>query len=160
MTTRFIAADDLDPRQTWQLAEWCVARGADEFGVTLMGLQGFPEPFNARFLAAIERYRLPETPRPHVTTYADQDVIRPAQLWRASGELLEALQTFFADGLFTHMTSVHEDGWLENPTIYRDGEIMLGVVSHEREGYLQLTEIEVTQVAAMGIPTRVKGTWI
>jgi hypothetical protein len=54
MTTLFLSADDLDTQQTWQLAEWCVARGADEFGITLMGLEGIPEPFNERFLAAIE----------------------------------------------------------------------------------------------------------
>jgi hypothetical protein len=159
MTTLCLSEDDLHPQQTWQLAAWCIARGADEFGVTLMGLQGFPEPFNDRFLAAIEPHRLPQAARPHVTTYVDQDVIRPAQLWRASVELLTDIRTFFHDGLFTYMTSAHEEGWLENPTIYRDGEIMLGVVSHEGEGYLQLTTPEAAQVAAMGIPTRVTGTF-
>jgi hypothetical protein len=75
-------------------------------------------------------------------------------------ELLAAIRPFFPDGLFTYMTSAHEEGWLENPTIYRDGEILLGVVSHEQEGYLQLTALEPVQIAAMGIPTRVTGTWI
>jgi len=58
-----------------------------------------------------------------------------------------------------YMTSDHE-GWLEDPTLYRDGEIMLGIVSHEREGFLELTALEAVQLAALGIPTRDAGRWI
>ena len=160
MPTRFIATEDLDAEQTWRLAEWCLARGADEFGLTIMGLQGHPEPFNDRFLAATADYRLPEAPRPHATTYVGQDDRRPTPLWAASAGLLATLREFFPEGLFTYMTSAHEEGWLEDPTLYREGEIMLGVVSHEGEGFLRLTALEAVQLAALGIPTRDAGTWV
>jgi hypothetical protein len=160
MPLRFIASDDLNADQTWQLAQWCLAQGADEIGMTLMWLQGSEKPFVDRFVTALGSHRVPEAARPHMLTYVGQDVVRPAELWTASTESLAILKEFFRDGLFTYMTSYHSDGWLENPTFYREGEIMLGVVSHEGEGYLDLTALEAVQIAALGIPTRDKGTWI
>ena len=146
--------------QTWELAAWCLTRGADEFSITLMGLRGSPEPFNERFLAALEPYRVQPAERPHMVTYVGQEDRRSAQLWRATPELLAIIKQFFENGLFTYMTSLHSEGWLENPTFYRDGEIMLGIVSHEGEGYLQLTSLEEAELAAIGVPTRAAGTWI
>jgi len=160
MTTRFLAQEDLTPEQTWRLAEWCVSRGAEEFSITLMGLQGHPEPFNDRFLAAVEPFRLPEAPRPQLTTYVGDAIFRPAALWAARSEVVAALKEFFVGGLFTYPTGEHEGGWLEDPTFYREGEIMFGIVSHEREGYLELTTLEATQLSARGIPTRNRGTWV
>jgi hypothetical protein len=154
MPTRFIAADDLTPQQTWQLAEWCVAHGAEEFSVTSMSLQGHQQPFNDRFLAAVEPYRIDEARRPHATTYVGDDPMRPAELWRALPELVAILKQFFREGLFTYMTSAHEEGWLEDPTFYRDGALFLAIVSHEREGYLELTALEAAELSALGIQTR------
>ena len=160
MPIRYLSADDLSPNQTWELAEWCLARGVDEFSVTLMGMQGSPEPFNDRFVAALSAYRLQAAARPHMVTYAGQEHTRSAERWRTSPKSLAIIKQFFHDGLFTYMTSPHDEGWLEDPTFYREGEIMLGIVSHEGEGYVQLTSLEEAQVAALGIPTRVQGTWI
>ena len=37
---------------------------------------------------------------------------------------------------------------------------MLGIVSHEREGLLQLTELEYAEVATLEIPSGSKPQWI
>ena len=76
MPTRFLAVEDIAPEQTWQLVEWCIAHGAEEFGLTLMGLQGYSEPFNDRFLAAVAPFKLAEANRPHALTYVGQESVR------------------------------------------------------------------------------------
>lgn len=160
MPIRYLSTDDLDADQSWRLVEWCLANGAEEIGLTLMSLQGHPAPFCDRVEAALASFQIPNAPRPHSVTYQGQADIRPAQLWTATLASLAALRPFFADGLFTYLTSPHEEGWVEDPTLYRDGEIMLGVVSHEGEGFLHLSALEVAGLASLGIPMRDTGTRI
>jgi len=54
-----------------------------------------------------------------------------------------------ADGLFTKPTYAN-DGWLEDPTFYRDGAILLGVVSHEDEGFLNISTNELADLERLG----------
>ena len=53
---------------------------------------------------------------------------------------LVALQDFLTGGIFT--CEVGAVGWLEDLTLYRRGELMLGIVSHESEGILRVSHEE------------------
>ena len=72
----------------------------------------------------------------------------------------EALRPFFPAGLFTYPAGEWITGCIENPTIYRAGQIMLAIVSHEREGVLELTSEEQRAVATLGIATRANAEWV
>lgn len=160
LQTRFIVADDIRPEQTWQLAAWCAAHGATEFRLDLMSLKGHPAPFCDAVETALAPFRRPEARREHMSTLVGQPRVRPTELWTVSAESLRVLQRHLDEGLFTYLAGEFETGWLEDPTFYRDGELMLGVVSHEREGLLRLTELEHAEVAALGIPSRSEPQWI
>lgn len=157
---RFLFADDIEVEQTWALLAWCHARGASELSLDLLGLADTAEPFCDRFRAAAAAFTLPDAPREHVVTYSGQLVVRPAPLWRLTPQSIDLLRQFLDEGLFTYPAGDWETGWIENPTFYRESEIMLGIVSHEREGVLRLRPAEMAGITALGIPSRDRPEWI
>jgi hypothetical protein len=53
-----------------------------------------------------------------------------------------------------------EEIWLEDLIIYRDGEVMMGVTTHEGGGVLRLTELELVSLRRTGFPDRREVPWI
>ncbi len=80
------------------------------------------------------------------------------RLWTLSAESLPLLLRFLPHGLFRWPPG--PAGWLEDLTVYRAGELVLGIVTHEAEGVLRLTPAEHAEVALLGIETRAEGEWI
>ncbi|MEO8621272.1 MAG: hypothetical protein ABI625_09425 [bacterium] len=151
---RFLFADDMSADQTWQLLAWCVDKGASDFTVDRLWLQGKAAPFPDRFEAEMAPFRLDAQVRPRMSAAKRDELNRSTDLWLLSGSSIGVLRAYFPDGLFTYPTSEWDEGCLEGPTFYRDQQIMLGVVSHEREGILTLTAAEHDAVAALGIASR------
>lgn len=81
-------------------------------------------------------------------------------VWSYNAASAQLLRDLFGDGLFTYPAGTWEDGWLEDPTFYREGKLMLGIVSHEREGLLDLTDDEWKELHAEGIRSYDDGVWI
>jgi hypothetical protein len=160
MKERYIVADDIDRNRSWVLVQWCAANGASDFTLSLLGLEGYATPFLDRVEAALAPFRLSMQDREHLTAPTRDQLVQPTQLWHVSDETIRLLMGFLDDGLFTYPAGEWETGCLEDPVIYRRGEIILGVVSHEREGLLRLTEVEHNQIVALGIPTRENAQWI
>jgi hypothetical protein len=160
LQTRFIAASEVRSEQTWQLLDWCRSSGADEFALSLLGLEGYTTPFTARLEAALAPFHLPAAVREQVTVYSREDVARLTQRWALTSESVTLLQEFFDQGLFTYPVGEWEIGCIEDPIVYRNGDVMLGIVSHERRGVLVLTELEHAEVAALGIHIRPEPPWI
>ncbi|MEO7359650.1 MAG: hypothetical protein ABI120_04930, partial [Gemmatimonadaceae bacterium] len=76
---------------------------------------------------------------------------RAVRLWTYNAHSLTRLLSFLDSGLF-HCPA-GPDGWLEDLTIYRRGELALGIVSHEQAGALRLTAQEHADVARLGVST-------
>ena len=136
----------LGVKESWRLASWCVEQGADEFTVRVLCAEGqgtradqFEDTFDERFIVT-ETRRVPAAP--------DEDPMRPVRLWRLDEEGLQALRAFLPDGLFTHRVDPH--GWLEDPMLFRDGHLMLGVVTHQREGMVRVTADELRELERIG----------
>jgi hypothetical protein len=70
------------------------------------------------------------------------------RLWQLTDHSVAALRTFLPGGLFTNV--VDPAGWLEDPIVYRNGEPMLGVVTHEQEGLLRATAEELRELETLG----------
>ena len=157
---RYLFEQDLEAEQTWWLVAWCHSRGASELTINLLGLQGHDERFCDHFRDAMAEFRIADAPREHMVTYLGDAPVRPAPLWRLTPESIARLREFLPDGLFTYPAGEWPTGCLENPTFYRAGHIMLGIVSHEYEGVLKLLPNEQPAIDALGIKTRDEPQWI
>jgi hypothetical protein len=153
-STRWFYQSDVTPAQTWQLIEYCAERGATEFAVCLMTMQGSAAPNIAEVAAALRPFERPAAPRELMTVPMGQPQVQLTRLWRLVPEAIAALRPFLSEGLFDYRSADWDTGWLEDLTVYRDGAVMLGVVSHEGEGVLTLSPAEHAEVAALGIRTQ------
>jgi hypothetical protein len=136
---RFIR-DDLSPEQGWRLVEWCIEQGGEEFSFRTMSLGDSPashEPLTN----ALTSFHRGAPKRENMTTPAGEEARRPTETWRLTTESATVLRQHIADGFFA-APSYSTAGWFEDFTIYRRGEVMLGVVSHEALVVLRLTEQE------------------
>lgn len=136
----------LGVKESWRLARWCAEHGADEFTVRVLCAEGqgtradqFEDTFDDRFVATDLR---------RVVTTAGDEPARHLRLWRLDEAALQALHAFLPDGLFTHRVDPH--GWLEDPMLFRDGQLMLGVVTHQREGMVRVTTDELRELERIG----------
>lgn len=146
MQSWFFTPALLGVKESWRLARWCAERGADEFTVRVLCAEDqgtradeFEDAFDARFVATDLR---------RVVAARDDEPARHVRLWRLDDEALQALHEFMPDGLFTHR--VDPRGWLEDPMLFRGGHLMLGVVTHQREGVVRVTPDELRELERIG----------
>ena len=162
LITLHIFAEDYPPTQYWRLAEWCKPQGANEWTATAVrtkkGRKAGTEIFD-RFEAQTAPFRLANAPRRHLTSPASgKFFVRPLKLWRFTSKSLAALKELFPDGVFKNQTA--GEGGYEDLILYRQGELMLGVVSHEGEGVLRVTAEERQLLEREGFPFRVFGRYV
>jgi hypothetical protein len=155
LTTLYLLADDCTPLKSWQLTLWCKAHGADEWTVHVMTTGGASVDFSSHFDEAMTPFRLSNAPRRHLTTYRDGQFVK---LWSLTSASLAAVQVFLSEGIFTYQSD--KDDWLEDLTLYRQGELMLGIVSHEGEGILRVTGEERQVLEQNGFPFRTSGVYV
>ena len=98
--------------------------------------------------------------RPHLSGTSADDFNRMTTLWSLDDASIAVCRRYFTAGLFMYPTGDWNFGCLEDPIFYRDGEIMFGIVTHEREGLLSLSPDEHAQVALLGIRTRDEPEWL
>lgn len=158
MVARYLANGDLAPAAWWRLVEWCVARGADEFTVDVMALRDTPAPLADAFEDALgARERTPEV-RMMLDGGGGPSFPGVVRLWALDEASLEQLRRFLPDGPLSYgAQGIGAAGWLENLIVYREGELMLGVVTHEQEGVVRVTPAERAELEALGIPLRAAG---
>jgi hypothetical protein len=159
-SSRVIDRVDFRPEQTWQLLAWCIGRGADEFTVSRLGLEGHETPFCDAFEAVLSTWRRPAAMREGMSAPVGQPIVRSTDLWNLRLETVLVLREYFDSGLFTYSVGDWKTGCLEDPVFYRRGELLLGILSHESYGVLAVTEQERLELAAIGIRTRDQPEWM
>ena len=133
---------DLSAHSTRLLLQWCLERGSDQFTWGCLGGASGLAPFCVAVEQALESLALPAAPRPHLTRTQTEPFIRETGLWRFNNESLVILTGFLPDGLFTDRQG-NSDGWIEDVTLYRGSELLLGVITHEGEAALRATDAEI-----------------
>lgn len=151
LEVRYVTEQGLRGERGPRLLRYLLEHGADEFSITVMALQDTPAPFADAFEDELGQYERPIDVRRTSIESTPDGVLRPVRLWAFNEASLERLLGFVDNGLFHWPAG--PDGWFEDLTIYRDGELVLGLVSHEREGVLRLTRGEHQQLAALDIPS-------
>ena len=161
LIVRHLFRADYRPEQTWKLLAWCHARGADEFTVALMYFEGNPREAIDRVQSALAPWARGSQRRRVLPYRADRpDGTAEIPVWQLSEESSSVLRQHFGGSLLSYSKDPEDNGWLEDPTVWRRGELMLAVTSHENEGVLRLTHEEHREVAAAGFATRPEGKWV
>jgi hypothetical protein len=146
---RFLTPIDFSADETWRLVKWCQALGADEFTIDCLAPDAIavPEVWRA-FDEMVQPFSRGEGVRERMSGATADDLTRKTRLWELNGETIEALRRLLPDGLFGYAPA--ERGWFEDPVFYRDGRLMLGILSHEAFAVLRLSETESAQLSAAG----------
>ena len=160
LQNRYLRADDIRSEQTWELLAWLEKRGADEFTFRADGLEGGSTPFCDAVETVLSQYRLDPVVRDYWSIPVGFPRSGPTPLWRLNAGSRTVLRTVFVPGLFAYQVGNWEIGCIEDLVVYRSGAIVLGIVSHEREALLSLTEHEHDELAALGIVSRPEPQWI
>lgn len=158
LIVRHIYAEDYDAETTWRLAAWCQKQGANEWTLNATPVRDDRSGLIRHFEEVFAPYQLPTAARRQLTASRARPFVRPTPLWLLQSATRIRLQEFLPNGLFTN--SGGKQGNLEDPILYRNGELVLGIVSHEREGILRVTEKDFTQLEAHGFLTRPYGTMV
>ncbi len=149
---RLLDERSVPPEATGPLLRALVDMGADELTLAVRSLADEPAPVADAFEDALAPFELPPARRRVLVDVEESDGTREVRRWTLSEASVAALLPFVARGLLHHAPS--PDGWLEDPAAYRGGELVLGVVSHAREGVLRLRDAEHAALAALGVRAR------
>jgi hypothetical protein len=158
LVVRYVFEHSLRGERSPRLLRYLLAHGADEFSVAVLTLEGTPAPLADKFEDEFRPYGRPADRRRVITNADWSDLGREVRLWTFNDASLQRLLGFFSGGLFH--SPAGPDGWLEDLTIYRETELLVGLVSHEQEGVLRLTHQEHVEVAALDIPSEPTAEWI
>lgn len=148
---RAVHGPDYSPELAWQLCEWCRESGAQTFALEIIGTAPRGDEAYATLEASIRPFALRTGVCERLTAMRGQAFVRATELWSLTSESLLALPPLFPRGLFDYPFG--SAAWCEDLTLYRDGNLLLGIVSHESWGLLRVTVGEAAQLALAGFPT-------
>ena len=149
MIKRYLIPSDYSAAESWRLIEWCRTTGADEFTIdfvssTPRGAADRREQFDE----IVRSLSLGPAMRERMSGRTADDLVRITERWTLDETSIGALKDALPQGVFEY--DPRQDGWFEDPILYRDGELMLGVLSHEAFAVLRLTTSEAAALDDAG----------
>jgi len=152
LVKKFLVPSEYSPEDSWRLVEWCRSLGADEFTVDMLGVDpAQSDSLHAQFGRAASAHARPEGKRERMSGKTADALHRDTEVWALNEDTVVILRHAFPAGIFQY--DPRDGGWFEDPILYRKGELMLGVLSHEAFAVLRVSETESTQLAAAGFPS-------
>jgi hypothetical protein len=138
----FLEAGDVTPEQGWRLLRWCHAHGATEF--TLYWNDDAHLAESMQLLTPLRRANA-------VREHARYGTTGEVELFEFSESGIAILQRLLPHGVFSYwFWIVDAVQWVEDPVLYRDGELMLAAISHEDWAEIRLSETERAELLALG----------
>jgi hypothetical protein len=157
LVTRYFSFDEVTAEQGWTLLDWCRSHGADEFTIT--GLVAGTESERMRaFFQGLAPAALPPTRRRMLSAPSADKLTREVALWKLNDRTIGLLRAALPMGFTSREDDI--DLWLEDLTVYRDGDFNMGVLSHEGGGVLRVTEVELGELRAASFPDRDRVPWV
>lgn len=137
---RRLAPDDPDVSPGWRLLEFLLSLGADECAVRFLyaGANGRAEC--DRLKSRLAFAALGERTRECTVTYGRQSNPRPTEVWRFDRQSLEAIKTIVPGGILDPSNGAL--AWAEDLCIYRRGDLLLGIVTHEQFAFVRMSDAE------------------
>jgi hypothetical protein len=149
LVKRYLAPSDFSTEETWRLVEWCRKLGADEFTIDCLGSDAGRVPeVRHGFRTIVHAFARGKGIRERMSGPTADDLTRSTELWELNETTIGALKLALPDGLLQY--EPREGGWFEDPVLYREGHLMLGVLSHEAFAVLRISDHESAQLAAAG----------
>jgi hypothetical protein len=146
---RYLAPADFSAEQSWRLLAWCLDLGADEFTVDCVGSDPRAEATTWQpFEKIVKTFSRGEETRERMSGRTADDLTRSTRLWELNPVTVGALQQALPNGLLSY--DPEGRGWFENPILYRNGELLLGVLSHEAFAVLRISVLESVRLSAAG----------
>lgn len=162
---RYFNFREVTAGQSWEVLSWCRLHGAQEFTLSANILRPvgggadvlsffspdgdrFATPVMRSFFSELNRYSLPAAMR----FTARGSIVKEVPLWRLNEQTEVLLKQGFESGIAD--SGFSEALWLEDLTVYRDGEFMMSVITHEGLGFLRATESELSTLGGRGFPVR------
>jgi hypothetical protein len=93
------------------------------------------------FFGKLEPHRLPDAARKRLS---GQPLIRDVERWELTDATVTLLREAFPDGYVSYI--VDHDLWLEDLTVYRHGDFLMGVFTLEKGGVIRVTEAELAEL--------------
>jgi hypothetical protein len=126
--------------------------GADEFTIDCTGSDARAEATVWQpFEKIVQPFSRGEETRERMSGRTADDLTRSTRLWTLNPVTIGALQQALPGGLLAYDPSGH--GWFEDPILYCDGNLLLGVLSHEAFALLRITVLESVRLSAAGFPS-------
>jgi hypothetical protein len=92
-----------------------------------------------------------EETRERMSGATADDLTRSTHVWEVNPVTVGALQQALPNGLLSY--DPEGRGWFEDPILYREGNLLLGVLSHEAFAVLRLSVVESMRLKAAGFPS-------
>jgi hypothetical protein len=152
LVQRFLAPSDFTAPESWRLLNWCQSIGADEFTIDCVVDNDilWPKRWES-FEKLIERFFRGEQTRERMSGRTADDLTRATKIWELNDATTVALTRALPGGLLAYDPS--DESSFENPVIYRGGQLLLGVLSHEAFGVFRLSDDEARQLGEAGFPS-------
>ena len=151
LVKRFLVPSDYSAEETWRLVDWCRGAGADEFTVDPLGFDTIGKNASRWFENAVRSHRRETGIRERMSGPTADALTRATELWSLNEATIGVLKQALRNGLFEY--EPRDGGWFEDPILYREGQLMLGVLSHEAFAVLRVSADEVAQLAEAGLPS-------
>jgi hypothetical protein len=149
---RYLAPSDFSAAESWRLVDWCRSIGADEFTVDCVVANDvlWPKRWES-FEKLIHRFFRGEQKRERMSGRTADDLVRTTKVWELNDATALALTHALPDGLLAYDPS--EESSFENPVLYREGRLLLGVLSHEAFAVLRMSDDEAHALRQAGFPS-------
>jgi hypothetical protein len=151
LLTRFFSFDDIDAEQAWALLAWCRRHGASEFTLTALVAPTESQRMKV-FFAKLGVHSNARGIRRTLSAPAGLPLTREVELWQLTDQTVALLRGALSNSFASRKYDV--DLWLEDFAVYRDGDFMMGVLSHENGGVLRVSELELGDLRRLGFPDR------
>jgi hypothetical protein len=149
---RYLAPADFTAEESWRLVEWCREIGADEFTVDCVGSDARAEATTWQpFEKVANPFSRGEGTRERMSGPTADDLTRSTRLWELNPVTFGALREALPNGLLSY--DPEGRGWFEDPILYRERDLLLGVLSHEAFAVLRLSVLESVRFSAAGFPS-------
>lgn len=152
LVKRYLAPADFTAEESWRLVEWCRDIGADEFTVDCVASDDRAE---ATIWQPFEKVANPfsrgDGTRERMSGATADDLTRSTRLWELNPVTFGALREALPHGLLSY--DPEGRGWFEDPILYREGSLLLGVLSHEAFAVLRLSALESVRLSTAGFPS-------
>ena len=138
----WISNEDLTTDEGWRLLSWCLSHGAEEFTLDFLPESG-----------ELVRWLL----RPFWRRTAIRECMRngpgrEVDLFDLSEGSIPAMRTLLPNGLLSWWFSDYGSlPYVEDPAIYRRGELLVGVIAHDGRAAVRVTDGERAELHLLGV---------